>query len=189
MFDLRKGILAGLVAVLVGLAPSAWAASFVNGNLSMEITISGMDSVDLSGFDMEITYDSSLLDFSGYVLTDELGSIDDGQAVDNSYGEEDAFTPGTITLSMVSLLDASDLASQSDDFVLATLYFWGDEEAISGVSVSSLDISIANVSLNAISFSIDVETKAAETVPVPSAFSLLALGLMSLSQVGRRRKA
>ncbi len=189
MFDLKKGILTGLVAALLALAPSAWAASFVNGNLSMEITISDMDSVDLSGFDMEIAYDSSLLDFSGYVLTDELGSIDDGQAVDNSYSEENSFTSGTITLSVVSLLEASELADQLDDFVLVTLYFWGDEEALSTVNVSSLDISIANVSLNAISFSIDVETQANATVPVPSAFSLLALGLMSLSQAGRRRKA
>ena len=187
MFDLKKSIMAGLVLVLLGMAPSAWAASFVNGNLSMEISVSEMDSVDLTGFDMVIAYDSSLLDFSGYVLTDELGSIADDEAQDTSYTEEDTFTPGIITLSMVSLLDDDDLKGQSDDFVLATLYFWGDKNAISSVNVNSLDISITNVALNAISFSIDVEAQA-DPVPVPATMMLLSTGLAGLAGISRRRK-
>lgn len=186
VFDLRRAIVAGLVAVFLGVAPSAWAAGFVYGNLSMEIGISEMDSVDLTGFDIEIVYDRSMLDFSGYILTDELGSISDGEALDNSY-EDDSFAPGTISLSVVSLLDDQDLASQSDDFVLATLYFWGDQEALSGVSVSSLDISIANVGLDAISFTIETATQSS-SVPVPATMFLLGTGLVGLVGVSRCKK-
>ena len=187
MFDLKKSIMAGLVAVFLVAAPSAWAASFVNGNLSMDITVSDMDSVDLNGFDMTVAYDSALLDFSGYVLTDELGSIDAGEASDLSYADGQAFTPGTISLSMVSLLDDADLADQSDDFVLVTLYFWGDEDAISGVDISSLDISITNVGLSSVSFSLGVATQTAG-VPVPTTMLLLGTGLAGLVGISRRRK-
>ena len=186
MSKMRHCILAVLIAGFLSLASSASATSFVSSDLSIDITIDALQSMDLAGFDIEITYDNSLLNFSGYVLTSELGDIEAGEAEDFSYTDQ-TFVPGVISLRLSSYLDDTQLADQADDFVLVSLYFWGDEEALADVSVTSLDFSAVNIEGTQISFTL-ANTAQASAVPVPATISLLSMGLVSLIPFARRHK-
>ena len=152
-----------------------------------DIVIEDLYSMDLSGFDIEMTCDNSRLNFSGYLLTGELGDVDAGDAEDSSYSDS-VFVPGTVTLSVTSYLNNASLADQADDFVLATLYSWGDEAALAEESVSALNFTAVNIEGALISFSL-ANAARVSAVPAPAAISLLALGIVSLIPFARRRSA
>lgn len=146
--------------------------------IGLEITISGLEDVDLGAFDLNLNYEDTFLSFDSYVLGDGLGDIDAGDAADWSQGD---LGGGVINLAELSWLD--DLSSQPDSFCLATVFFTGSAVGTSSLSFSDVDLgdewgdSITDPSL---------ETGSVTVVPVPTALWLLGSGLIGL--VGLRRR-
>lgn len=162
-------------AIFIGISPAA-ATSY-----DVEIIISGLTDSDLTAFDLDVSYDYTALTFEGYSLTDELGSITDGDAYDDSYGDDGL---GTLNLVLTSILD--DFSTQSDTFVLATITFSGDVAALAGVSISYVelvDYDFNTISSDCIGISVN-------PVPEPGTMCLMGLGTLLFGVAGwRRRKA
>ncbi len=149
----------------------------------VEITISGLEGLDLAGFELVVNYDSSLT-VTGYTLTEELGSFtgpdaENPDAEDWSEWEDET---GTAYLAVVSYL--SDFSAQSDSFTLATITFSGDESTLSGISLS--DIILSDADGNGIAFTVNGTHISA--VPVPGTFLLLGAGVAGLAGLRRGRR-
>ncbi|WP_419660787.1 uncharacterized protein Dvar_11940 [Desulfosarcina variabilis str. Montpellier] len=178
MFSVKKAVMATLLIVsAVFTTAPAMADSY-----SVDITISNLGDFNLASFDLDVTYDSSLLTFSDYTLTEELGSFTgpdpiSPDAEDWSWGD---YALGTVNLAVVSYLD--DLSSQPDTFTLATLSFSGDESALDAISISYLDLSDdfgdpIPVSVNGTHINV---------VPIPGAIWMALPGLLGIIGVRRR---
>ncbi|WP_020585368.1 PEP-CTERM sorting domain-containing protein [Desulfobacter curvatus] len=187
MFNVRKYVLTVLVIVLVGMSSSAFADT-----TTVEISISGLSTVDLSAVDLTVEYDNALVTTDGYTVTDALGSVDAGDAED--WSGISAVGDG-FDVSIFSWL--TDFSSQADSFVLATLTLSSDDGgALAAVNLDDFSyidlvdqnnnwISAYTVETTARGFNISVAS--ASAVPEPSAFTLLAFGLLGLTQLARRR--
>lgn len=152
--------------------------------LQVDINISLEDGVDLAAFDLDLSYDDTLLTFVGYTLTDELGSFDDidgdgwgDEAEDWSWGDDGA---GTVSLTAESYL--LDLSGQSSDFTIATVYFSGDVAALSTVSLTYLDL------VDSYGDSIASDAVSVAPVPEPTTMILLGSGIIGLAGMRRRFK-
>ncbi len=134
--------------------------------ITLDLVISGLDGTTiLGGFDIDVAFDSGVLAFGDYTLSDWLGSIDDFEADDYSEGE---YVDGLVNLCVISYLSASELlASQPDSFTLATLSFTAIDNGTAAFSIDHQDLSV-------------------EAVPVPSAIVLLGLGMLGLAGLARK---
>lgn len=187
MFNLRKCVLTVLAIVLVGISSSAFADT-----MTVEISISGLTTLDLSAVDLTVEYDNALVTTDGYTVTDALGSIDAGDAEDWSGVSADG---EGFYVSILSLL--TDFSSQADSFVLAAITVSSDDDAaLAAINLndfSYIDLVDQNtnwiraytVETTANGFNISVSS--ASAVPEPSAFTLLAFGLLGLTQLARWR--
>lgn len=187
MFNVRKCVLTFLVFALLGVSSSAFAYT-----ATVEISISGLTSLDLAGVDLRVEYDNDLVTTDSYTVTDALGDIDAGEADDWSGV---SVTGDGFDVSLVSWL--TDFSSQADSFVLASITVSSDDsDALAAINLdefSYIDLVDPNdewindyvVETTASGFNISVNN--ASPVPVPSAFTLLAFGLTGLTLFARRR--
>lgn len=152
------------------------------GAVNVDITISGLEKVDLRAFDLNVQYDQTLLTFDSYTMTDELGSFtvppDAPDAEDWSLGDNGS---GTVNLAALSYL--SDFSSQPDAFTLATLSFSGEESAMAAVYLS--DIVLSDPLGDPLSFTVNGADITVSVVPLPGAIWLFCTGL---GIAGIRRK-
>jgi hypothetical protein len=170
MFSMKKAAMALLLTVGTVFATAPAMAA-------IDITISNLGDFNLAGFSLDVNYDSSLLTFEDYALTEELGVIDDWDASDWSAGDDGA---GTVSFDVVSWL--SDFSSQSDAFTLISIDFSGIESALAGISLSNVDLS--DEYGDPIPFTVDGTN--ISVVPVPGAIWLLGSCLLGL--VGLRKR-
>lgn len=179
-----KALAAGLV-LMIGLAfPALISVSPENQNVdigsisNVNVLISDLtESEDLSTFDFNLSYDHSIIEFSSYKLSDELGNLLSGDAMDVSIGA----IPGIVNLANFSFLD--DLSFQSDAFKLATVTFKGIAEGVSEFVLH--DALFGDANGGAIDF---ITHNGAANVPEPSTIMLLSGGLLLLSAVSFRKK-
>lgn len=151
----------------------------VGETVSVDIEISGLESVDLAGFDLDVSFDDSVLDFTGYTLYDELGVVP-ADASDWSQGDDGS---GTINVAEMSWL--WDLSGQSDSFTLATLTFAGLEVGSSDLTFTYTDLSDDwgdVITADLLGGNVDVNP-----VPLPGAVWLLGSGLAGLVGLKRRK--
>ncbi|MBU3002046.1 PEP-CTERM sorting domain-containing protein [Paraglaciecola arctica] len=109
--------------VILSLEPSTQTAN--SGDMvSVSVMIDGLgDGVPLSlgGFDIDVIFDTSVLSFAGYSLSDELGDVGAFEALDLSGGE---YFPSVVNILEVSFLSIFDLWDfQSGSFAIAELFF------------------------------------------------------------------
>jgi len=173
------------LAITIGFEPVSQIVP-VGEPVSVDLVISGLGDYSepsLGSFDLNITYDTAILDFTGYTLGSYLGDISLWEAVDDSWGET---TPGTINLAEVSLLSVSELdALQPSSFPLATLTF----DTLT-IGTSSLDISITALGdAYGNPLSADVQSGTIAPVPEPATFILIGFGLGGIGILRRKRKA
>ena len=172
------------LAITIGFEPASQIVP-VGESVSIDLVISGLGDYSepsLSTFDLNITYDTAILDFTDYTLGSCLGDILFGEAWDLSWGET---APGTINLAELSFLSVSELdALQPSSFPLATLTF-----NTLAVGTSSLDISttaLGDAYGNLLSA--DVQSGSISPVPEPATFILIGFGLGGIGILRRRRK-
>ena len=154
---------------------------FIGDEVFVNLLISGLEFEDLSTFDLNLSYDTSILSFNSYSLSGELGELV-VDADDWSLGDLGA---GTINLAELSYLD--DLGFQSDAFSLATLSFTGMDVGISELSISDYTLGDAVGDqlgvLAAIPGFVQINP-----VPVPATALLLSSGLIGLVGIRRRSR-
>ena len=158
--------------------------------LVVDLVVSGLvdnATPSLGTFDLDVSFDSSVLNFSGATFGDQLNL--------SSLGDVSAVTPGTGTVNLfeLSLESANDLDNlQAGSFTLATLSFNAIAEGTSSLklTLNALGDSLGDP-LTATVAGGSVIVQSIATVPVPPALpmllaSLLVIGTMSSSRQKRR---
>jgi hypothetical protein len=179
-------------ATVIGFAPSSQNTS-VGGSVSVDLVVSDLGDDILTGFDLSVLFDDTLLAFDsfefgtdcfGFSCLDVLGFGSLQDAFDWGFGEVEVFE--------LSFDFDEDLELfQPDDFVLGTFVFTGLE-----IGVSALDILVWGATGGyvfdevlgfeiASSLAVDVESGSIE-VPEPGTWLLMLSGLLCLG-LSRRR--
>jgi len=165
----------------------------VQGNpASVDLVISGLGNEILTGFDLEISFDDSILSFQSFTVgpgptgLDPFG-LDFGAF---SYGFESV--TGTAAVGDLSLeSDATLQATQPDSFVLGTLAF--DTLSI-GTSALTISFALLAGELDASGFATELQADLGagsievSPIPVPAAIWLFGTGLIGLIGFSKRRK-
>ncbi len=154
--------------------------------VSVDLRISGLGGDILSGFDLEISFDDSILSFQSFTVGPGPTGLDpfglDFGAL--SYGFDLGF--GTAAVGDLSLeTDAVLQATQLDSFVLGTLNFDTLSYGTSALSVTGGLL----VGANASPLGMQVVDGSVSVVPVPAAIWLFGTGLVGLAGFSKRRKA
>ncbi len=164
----------------------------VGDTVDVDIVIAGLGnfaSDSLGAFDLDVTFDSSILSLTNYQLGSYLGDTMMGEAFDLSWGET---SPGVINISELSFLFDWELdALQSSSFTLATVSF----DALS-VGSSNLGISppvpFVDMLSDAFGVALTLDNTPSGTVnvtaPVPEPATILLFGLGLAGMFGLRRK-
>jgi hypothetical protein len=140
--------------------------------ITVSLDVSGLESQNVSVFDLDVLYDNTILEFVSYGLTDNLGINDD--ALDLS----GPAIPGVVNLTQMSNLYGDDpfFVSQADAFSLGTMTF----KAV-GVGKSELELKLKEIGdefANPISMS--AVNGSVESVPEPATGALMIAGILGL---------
>lgn len=189
-------------ALILSLQPTVQTA-VPTDNISLDLVVSGLNAGgpdSLGAFDLDIGFDAAALTFQGYSLGASLGDIGLGEAFDFSFGD---LGGGLVNLAEVSLLEADSGSCffcfspflddiQSDTFTLATLDFSVDVLAVGSSTSVFFDTVYAlgdgfglALGLDGISNAVIENPRA--SVPEPTTLALMALGLIGVGVVRRRR--
>jgi hypothetical protein len=153
----------------------------VNNWIDIQVWVRDLNTDIISGFDIDITFDDSVLTFDessfGTLLGDNINSF-----------QSTVLTGNTINVAEVSLLFDSELQllQASSDFMLASLRFWGTAVGLGGASITMTDVVGENFTSLQVDigqfFSITVIPDPSRQVPEPSSWTLglIALLLMIL---------
>lgn len=167
------------VAATISLLPSSHTIDF-GDVVAVDLYISdlgNLSSPSLGAFDVEITFNESILSFDSEIFGTLLGS---------SIQSVDTFTPGSISLSEVSLESALTLDGlQPDSFLLSTLTFdsisWGT--SVLGLGSVNLGDALGGALPNPF-----LESTSVTVVPLPASIWLLASAFAGLITCARRKQ-
>lgn len=160
------------------------AASVVSLGETVELDIVLSDrpaATPVGFFDLDVGFNPAVLSFLDMTLTDALGDISLGQAVNASLPPD--LAGGVLNLSVLSLLP--NLAGQSTSPVLGRVSFSaiGVGDAGIGFGFTAIEDLVGNtMSFAAVDAAISV-------VPEPATFWMLGAGLLALSAAAARRRS
>ena len=170
-------------AVLLSFQPVSQNAQ-ISDVVNVDVVVSGLGNgvaPSLGDFDLDVSYDNSILNATGGSIGPFLGDPGLGEAITFSN-----LLPGVVDFGEVSLLFDFELnALQADTFTLATLTF----DAI-GVGTSALNFT-KTIMGDAFGQPLPVTTSSGEVIvsaPTPATLVLLGVGLMGLAVSGSRKQ-
>jgi hypothetical protein len=170
-------------AISIGFSPASQDVA-AGGSFQVDIVISDLGGEIVSAFDLDVTYDPSILSATGVSFSDLLNGGDPFL----SFQDSDISTPGLVDLAELSLLSDSELgAIQPDSFTLATLSFDASSPGASSLNFifnSFNDVKGANAQVLQLDIGAGNVTVAA-SVPEPGTSLLFGVGLLGLA-LGRR---
>lgn len=165
-------------AISIGFSPASQDVA-AGDSFQVDIVISDLGGEIVSAFDLDVTYDPSILSATAVSFGDLLNGGDPSL----SFQFSDLSTPGLIDLFDLSLLSDSELSAiQPDLFTLATLSF---DTLSPGTSSLSFTFDAFNdiKGLNAQVLPLEVGTGSVTvtaSVPEPGTLLLLSIGLLGL---------
>lgn len=184
-------------AMTLGFSPS-YQEVLVGTPVDVDLVISGLGDYrepSLGVFDLDITYDPTIIGFASYALGPYLGDILLGEAMDLSLGQ---ISPGLVNVYQLSLLYANETVdpfyppgfppylddSQPSTFTLATLTFDTLDVGTSPLNISRhvLGDAISGAQLPDV-----VEAGSISAVPEPATMLLFASGLCVIGYLRRKR--
>jgi hypothetical protein len=171
-------------AATIGFAPSSLAVG-VGDSFSVDIVVSGLAGEIVSAYDLDITYDSSII----LPTSVTFGSLLGDQSAFEVFNAFDMSASGVVDLAQLSLLsDTNLLALQGgDSFVLATLGF--DATSLGTTNLDFVFDSINNITgLNAQTLNITAASGSVAVVPEPTAATLFLLGALMFNRPARGRR-
>lgn len=143
---------------------------------TLDIGISGLEENEqIGGYDFDLFFDPSIFSFSGYKLSDNLGSLTNSQALDFSAGLTGS---GKVNLSSISLID--NLSFQPGAFSLASVTF-------NAIGEGSGEFSLPNVLLSDFfgeEITAEIKSASVSSVPEASAMPLFCAGFLMLLSIG-----
>ena len=168
-------------AISIGFSPVNQSV-YLGDNAYVDVVVSDFQADEsLGDYDLNVSYDNSILDLTSIVFGSELGFSDQGSA---------DLGGGVFNLYELSWESPASLASQADSFTLATLTFSTLATGISSLdfsSIFSLGDQYGNwLSADQGSGSIEVKERSVN-VPEPGSFMLLAAGLLGLGWCRRKQ--
>ena len=151
-------------------------------NVELVIDISDLTNDGLSAFDIDLSFDDSLLAFTGYTLGTDL--------VDDFWGQDD-YSLGQTSSGIINISELSwliDFSAQPSDFILATLNFTSMNTGIANFSVAYYDLVDGNnqniLDINTETANVSISTN---TVAEPENITLFLSVALAISLI--RRKA
>lgn len=201
MFKKQIGLC--LIATLGLLHLSAASAAVVSFNpssqtvnrgdpVSVDLVISELGADILTGFDLDISFDDSILGFQSFTVGPGATGLDPFGLDFGFFSSGSEDSPGIVTVGDLSVeTDATLQAFQPNNFVLGTLNF----NALNQVGTSSLVITSALLSgeFDALGIPTVLQAKlntgSVSVVPVPAAVWLFGSALLGLVGFSRRKRA
>jgi hypothetical protein len=168
----------------------------IGSMVRIDIMVSELGSTeDVGAFDVSVGFDAGIMEFVSSSISDNLGCVSGGDAIDVSTGE---ITSGIVNISGLSLLP--DLFTQPERFSLGSIVFKGKAFGTSELTLTSSSIVVhqgtagertyTNMLGDAFGERIDftLGDPASVQVPEASTFALMFTGLTGLSIVGMWRR-
>ncbi len=171
-------------AATIGFSPASQTVA-VGDSLAVDLVISDLDGEIVSAYDLDVTYDASILSATNVTFGPFLGD----EFFFEVFNDFDLSGPGVVDLAQLSLLSDFELAlMQPDSFVLATLEF----DAV-GLGTSSLDFVFDAPNgiqgRDALPLDIAAQSGSASVVPEPGAALLFVVGGVVFGRAIKRARS
>jgi hypothetical protein len=176
-------------AVVISFSPATQPGS-TGDFVSMDLFVSGLGAgapPSLGVWDLDVGYDAARLSVDGWILSDELGDVASGDALDLSFGD----FGGILSLGVLSLLPPGNLdLLQGSTVTLATITF----EVLALGPDESTSVTVDTIYSLGDGFGEPLEVTAERegtignaSVPEPASVVLIFAGLLGLRSVARSR--
>jgi hypothetical protein len=171
------------LAISLGFVPSTQTVGLES--FYVDVVISGLDSAGevVSSFDLDVTYDDTILSATGVTFGNFLGGPSDSF-------QDFILKPGLIDFAETSLLSDSGLDSlQPDSFTLATLNFVAISLGTSALQFSGGADDIKGRDAQALTVEPSDGSVSVSAVPEPSTILLMGIGLLGFAAGIKRRSS